>query len=225
MAPTTITGTGAGYKTLSTGTATLSVQANDFIVLVTGSAIDGTGGNNPTDTDGNVYVNAGAWTSGIVYGAVASATSTVTITQTYTASRVFSLQPYGIRGIIRPGDANIAGIVSNTNTTPSTAVTSSLIALDSVIIGLVVVNGPNTQTFNEDTDSTNGSWSAVARAGTTGGSATSNSTLNTQIKVCTAAGTQTYNPTLGTSTLWRTAIHMSPPNDLRAPRYAPNYRR
>jgi hypothetical protein len=81
-------------------------------------------------------------------------------------------------------------------TTTPTVTTSSITSGDIVIGGLFNEYG-TAQTVTEDGDATNGAWSTqqTNEVGTTG----SGNTVSSQYKVVTATATQTYNPTLGTS--------------------------
>jgi hypothetical protein len=80
--------------------------------------------------------------------------------------------------------------------------TSSSVALEAtgvgqLIVGAVCVEGGTADTFTQDADTTNGAWVNPGRLGS--GTTTSGATLNPIYKIVTAAGVQTYNPTMGTS--------------------------
>lgn len=52
--------------------------------------------------------------------------------------------------------------------------------------------GPSSDTASTDSDTTNGSWQALTKVGTTNATATDNQTIFGQYKIVTAAGTQTW---------------------------------
>jgi hypothetical protein len=54
-------------------------------------------------------------------------------------------------------------------------------------------------TLTADSDTTNGSWSAMAKVGTSGGTGNTNVTAGIQSKIVTAGGNQTYNPSGGSA--------------------------
>jgi len=102
-------------------------------------------------------------------------------------------------GIYRT-DAGGTHTANGSSATPSASNTSNL--QDSLLIGAVGVNGPTGDAYTQDTDTTNGSWVTGTRSGTSGGSASTNITINSAYKITTASGAQTYNPSLGTSRQW-----------------------
>lgn len=57
------------------------------------------------------------------------------------------------------------------------------------------VEGPAGDTFTKDADTTNGSWVALTKAGTTNATADTNQTVAGAYKIVTGTGAQTHNPT------------------------------
>lgn len=108
-----------------------------------------------------------------------------------------------LRGVDEAG-IRVSSLASGSSTTPSATLAS--IASGSVVVGVVNQNGPSGDTFTADADVSNGSWSVESRFGTTGAGATSNRTTQIQTKITTGAGSQTYDPTLGTSRAWRAIV-------------------
>lgn len=79
---------------------------------------------------------------------------------------------------------------------PSSGASSTPGEAIALVLGQVAFNGPTSDTFTQDSDTTGGpAWSSITTAGTTGGSAGSNVTLEGGYKVTTSAAAQTYNPT------------------------------
>lgn len=89
-------------------------------------------------------------------------------------------------------------IATGASTTPS--VTSGSAPSGDVVIGSVMAELDNSA--GVDSDTTNGSWVTMAQAWTFGGNQFSNVSVRSQYKIVTASGTQTFNPTLPTSTDW-----------------------
>lgn len=73
--------------------------------------------------------------------------------------------------------------------------TEAGIAAGNVAYAAVAVEGPSSDTFTQDADTTNGSWVGLTRAGTTNATADTNQTIAGAYKAVTGAGAQTYNPT------------------------------
>lgn len=87
------------------------------------------------------------------------------------------------------------GAGSNTSTPTRT---SSSVATDDLVIGVLGLEA-GSETITADSDTTRGTWSAgQTNAANTGTNSTS-MTLYTQRKPVTSAGTQTFNPTLGSA--------------------------
>ena len=87
--------------------------------------------------------------------------------------------------------------VGTGSATAAPTVTTASIPSGQMVIGLICNEYGTAQTPTGDSDTTNGSWSTMqtAEVGTTA----AGQTIITQRKVVTATATQTYNPTLGTS--------------------------
>ena len=63
------------------------------------------------------------------------------------------------------------------------------------------VEGPSGDTYTQDADSVNGTWSSLTSLSTTSGTAAANQTIRGAYKVVSAAGQQTWTPTI-TSRDW-----------------------
>ena len=95
-------------------------------------------------------------------------------------------------GVISYVTGNVG--TSGTGTTSPTITTGS-ITKNNIVIGCVCIEAGTTETFTDDTDTSNGSWSASQSAKI--GSTTSGQAVISQTKIVTATATQIYNPTLG----------------------------
>jgi hypothetical protein len=123
-------------------------------------------------------------------------TITVSFGSTSVTAKVWTLMEVssGIGGVT-PVYKN--GGVGTGSATASPTVTSASIPNGQMIIGIVCNEQGTGQTPTGDSDTTNGSWSTMQTNEV--GSTAAGQTIITQRKVVNAAGTQTYNPTLGTS--------------------------
>lgn len=83
-----------------------------------------------------------------------------------------------------------------TAATASPTITTGTIPAGHAVVGCIGREG-NDAVSTEDTDSTNGTWSTAQAQGA--GTTTSGAQIITQQKITTGSGTQTYNPTYGTS--------------------------
>lgn len=83
------------------------------------------------------------------------------------------------------------GVLPETTATPS--ITTGTITINGLVMAAVFREGNETQT--DDSDTTNGTWSAAQKAGV--GTAAAGQEIITQRKVVTATATQTFNPTYG----------------------------
>jgi hypothetical protein len=93
----------------------------------------------------------------------------------------------------------VVGTPVGANATTSTNLASladASVALGNVVYGAMAAEGPSSDTYTQDADSTNGTWSNLTKVGTTSGTAIANQTTYGGYKVVTAAGGQTYNPTI-----------------------------
>lgn len=200
--PITVVSTTAitGAKAVTSITSgNISVQTDDILVVVS-SVVAGT--ISVTDNQTRSWTTAnttGTPNIAYSYAICTTTTTTQTVTVNSTSSTAIGGVVYLLRG------ATTSGFVSDTATSGSSTaptITSSSVANGYIVLSWLGVNGPTGDTFTADADTTNGSWSANTTSGTTGGGATTNVSVRTQSKIVTATGTQTYNPTLGTSRAW-----------------------
>lgn len=91
-----------------------------------------------------------------------------------------------------------SGVGTGSSTASPTVTTSSLASGDGVV-GVCFNERGSSQVVTYDSDTTNGSW-ATNQTSQTAASGAGGMTCVSQVKVTTGAGTQTYNPTFGTST-------------------------
>lgn len=85
---------------------------------------------------------------------------------------------------------------NGTASTDMASVTDASVAVGNVAYGVMAIEGPSTDVFLQDDDTTDGTWSDLTKVGTTNITADTNQTTYGGYKVVTATGTQTYNPTI-----------------------------
>lgn len=218
-----ITGTdrGTGTNNTSATTFTLSPASNfaagSWAVIVIAANNANTSGTaystfTVTDSLGNVWrrrisplydpgaanagVEGGIFTTDMNAGVLTTGT-TITVTfnvaSTAEAWTLMEIVPTSAMFAI---DYVTGGVNTGAASTTPTVTTSSITSGDIVIGGLFNEQGTG-QTVTGDADATNGSWSTqqTAEIGTTA----AGMTVSSQRKVVTATATQTFNPTLGTS--------------------------
>lgn len=100
-------------------------------------------------------------------------------------------------GVMSPITLDTQNGLTGTSTAPSIPVTTT--NADDLLVAMVAVEGPSSEGFTEDVFD---QWSGAGRAGTTGGTATSNKTINGAYRAVGVTGTYTYAPVLGTSESW-----------------------
>jgi hypothetical protein len=126
---------------------------------------------------------------------------TITVTTTSSGARAMSVDAF-------------SGVSTTVNNDPSVASGNNLSAPDSgaftpgsvgaLVIGVANANGPKGDTFIEDTDATDGdTWHSLTRAGTVGGSQTTNVTTNAAYKINANMNTSFgYQPTFTPLRAW-----------------------
>jgi hypothetical protein len=83
-----------------------------------------------------------------------------------------------------------------TNSTNIASCTDASVAADNVAYAAISVEGPFSDTFTQDTDTTNGTWVSLTSLTSFESTATSNQAIYGAYKLVTATGAQTYNPTI-----------------------------
>jgi hypothetical protein len=92
----------------------------------------------------------------------------------------------------------VVGTPVGANGTASTnlaSTTDASVASGNVAYAATAVEGPAGDTFTKDADTTNGSWVALTKVGTTNGTADTNQSIGGAYKIATGTGGQTHNPT------------------------------
>ncbi len=123
-------------------------------------------------------------------------TNTITASSTATASQIAVSAFYatGIQTSSDPINAFPSTVAAGSSATPSVQLAGVPLVAGSLVIGAVGTNGPNTDTFTQD--STNGAWATPPiRVGTAVDATIAGGFLVTSAQV-------TYAPTLGTSRPW-----------------------
>jgi len=121
-----------------------------------------------------------------------------TITVTLSASidaRAVSIDEFA--NMLHPLVIDTQDGASGSSTTPTLSVATT--NADDLLISFVGVEGPVGDSYTEDTPH---QWTGLMRAGTTGGAADTNVTVNSAYRAVGSTGTYTYEPTLGSTTNW-----------------------
>src|SRR3990167_2731277 len=129
-------------------------------------------------------------------GATLTSSTVITVTfDTATTAKTWALWEV-IPAVNKVVSIIASGVNAGAATTTPTVTTSSITSGDVVIGGLHNEYG-TAQTITQDGDATNGAWSSqqTTEVGTT----TTGQSVSSQYKITTGTATQTYNPTLGTS--------------------------
>lgn len=214
----------AGYKSASNPAVAYPATVNVGDVVVVYITTDATG--TPTISDGaNTFtLTLEATQTYKLYKAYSFVTNSRTTANSITIGNTTGAGVTCFTGaIFRPGAGEVfyrdtsdnLGTYASSTTPTSTQANAQG---GRVLIGVHSMVGPIGDTFTADADTTNGSWSTVVtatgatatqstststtqtiRMGSSGGSAASNSVVTIQYKLPSAAGSQTYNPTLGTA--------------------------
>jgi hypothetical protein len=87
------------------------------------------------------------------------------------------------------------------NTTPSSGATAKTTQAAELLLGIIGVEGPSSESFSAGTN-----YTVVGRAGTNGGTATNNITINPEYRIVDAAAAYSATGTLGARRRWAAAI-------------------
>lgn len=94
---------------------------------------------------------------------------------------------------LRGSNATLTATVSNRGTSGGPSLVVNPGAVGRAVVGAVAFE--NNAVPTGDSDTTNGSWSTIAGEASSGGSGATNAAVGMQVKVVTASGNQTWNPT------------------------------
>lgn len=160
-----------------------------------GTAVDTTLGLQDQRNNDPGAASAGT-TANVWTGDITATSGTVRIT--YGGSVVQACVAEEWSGILSGAFAWANNPITNVGTasTNLASMTDTLPALGELLYGVEAVEGPTSDTYTQDSDTTNGSWSDLTKLGTSNATATDNQTVYGGYKVVTAAGSQTYNPTI-----------------------------
>lgn len=207
----------AGATTVLTTTAAVPAGA----LLCVSYAVDGDGADangeiqGITDSASNTYVVAQGLSTGVTNSFVAGGVyyaknaaalasgSTITLDWTGTSTPTAkAVSAFYATGIDTAAPLDVVGVANATSATPSVSTSATTTQADVLTIGVVATEGPSTDTFTQDA----AYGDIPVRAGWDTGTATQAVTIAGGYFVETAAGTKTYNPTLGTSREWKAVI-------------------
>ena len=166
------------------------------------------GGPTVIDSRGNVYTrdqtspNSGTTMRSSLFSAPINAAllpgDTIRLTtSTSVGAKAMSIDEFS--GIVFSSSLDQVNSTSATSITPGDTIPVTTTQADELVVGFVGVNGPAEETYTDDSLA---QWTSLTRVGTTGGTATSNVTLNNAYRSVGTTGTYKYKPALGTSEPW-----------------------
>jgi hypothetical protein len=187
----------------------VSVYSGDNAKDISGSTCSDTQGNtyrrdklvphgSPADTPGLVVFVARVGTALVSGNTVTIAFKNGSGTNVSIADKAMVVEEFSGFGPSAP-DLEVSGTGATGNSTTPSANATVANSGERLVYGVVGVEGPSGDLWIEDSDSDGGvQWVGLTRAGTTGGSAASNSTLGHARKILdNDATTHTYTPTTG----------------------------
>lgn len=180
-------------------TAADNSGTNGAVRTITVSNQSGTPIDTGTDTAYQQNTDPGAASAGVTCNVVvASITATSgTVRITYSGSVVqagVAEEWSGVQGVTRVVGSPVGA--SGTASTNLASCADASVASGNVAYGAIATEGPSTDTYTQDADSTNGTWVSLTQAGTTNATADANQTTFGGYKICSGVGAQTYNPTI-----------------------------
>lgn len=205
----TVTSTSTGTTTAITVPVSGVAAGNRVFVLLGMNPSTGTVTCN--DSGGNSYavdrdVANGSGTSGvrtvILSAQVATALvsgNTITCTHPSVTARALSANEFS--GLATTAAVDKIASATGNNAAPSSGATSTTTQASELLIGAIGVEGPTTETFTAAAN-----YTAIGRAGTSGGTSANNITMNPEYRIVSAAGAYSASGTLSASRKWATAI-------------------
>lgn len=218
----TVTARGTGTHNSSATTFTLSpsgsLAAGSMAVLVVSADNAHANGDafttfNVSDDQGNLWtrrvsplydpagvsagVEGGQFTTDMAGGTITSATVITVTFDTATTAKAWVMWEVIPDAVATKAITFIASGVNAGSATAAPTVTTSSITSGDVVIGALHNEYGTEQTVTADADASNGSWSAQQASEV--GSTTTGINTAAQAKVTSGTATQTYNPTMGTS--------------------------
>jgi len=201
----------------TTGTS-INISVPNFVnagysIIISFAMDPVTGAVSCTDSGSNSYtvdadVTNGSGTSGVrtvVLSAhninLLSNNSTITCSHPSVGARAISAISFV--GLATTSTVDRVASSIGSGTSPSSGNTAITTQGDELLLGVIGVEGPNGDTF---TAGANYSFVASGRASTSGGSATTNVTVNPEFRIVSATGQYAATATLGTSRQWAAAI-------------------
>jgi hypothetical protein len=203
-------GTASSNSAVTAPTIAVSgTTVGNYILIRTAADNSGGGGAarslTVTDTGGNTYTgyqqnnDPGAASAGttcnVVVAKITAAPGTITLTYSGAVVQAAVVEEWSGIDATTP----VVGTPVGANGVASTNMAScadTSVAVDNLAYGVQAIEGPSTDVFTQDADTTNGSWTDLTKLGTTNVTATDNQTVYGAYKVVTATGAQTYNPTI-----------------------------
>jgi hypothetical protein len=188
-------------------TVTGAVSAGDSII-VTVTLDYAAGAVTCTDGVGNTYSADASATNGSTLRTVIFAAHNVTalaagqtITVTHPSVTARAMVAAEFTGLVATATLDRTATASGSSTAANSGNTAVTTLANELLIGAIGVEGPSGDTFTKDA-----TYTLLSRAGTTGGVAATNVTVNGEYRIVSATGAYAATGTLGTSRTWAAAI-------------------
>ncbi len=163
------------------------------------------------DTGGNSYavdsnVANGSATTGVRTVILSAQVTTAlvsgnTITCTHPSVTARALSAHEFSGLATSATVDKVATATGNNTAPSSGATTTTVQASELLVGGIGVEGPTTETFTAGA-----SYTIIGRAGTSGGTAANNITINPEYRIVSATGAFSASGTLSASRRWATPI-------------------
>jgi hypothetical protein len=125
--------------------------------------------------------------------------STITVSHPSVAARALSVAEFS--GLEQTAPLDRVSTENGNGTTPSSGLTVTTTVPDELLVGAIGVEGPDGDSF-----AAGAYYTALPRIGTSGGSASSNVSINPEFQIVSAIGTYAADGTLGTIAKWAAGI-------------------
>ena len=124
---------------------------------------------------------------------------TITVTHAPSAASTMSVQE--VSGLLSSGALDQTASSSGASLSASSGSTTTTSQANELVFGAILVKGPVTETFTEES-----TYTLIGRDGTEGAAASSNRTINPVYKIVSSTDTYSADGTLGTTSTWIAAV-------------------
>lgn len=187
------------------------------------SAADAIGTTDVSDAAGNTWTRKASNQAQTAAGDVAMAIFETQVANALSSQNVTFTNSTAAKAMVilrfTGGSTTVSGTtqVANADGTGTYSLTHTGVQNGDLVVGFCGTEDANGNAFGDDTDTTNGSWAASIKNGTTGGGAASNMSARVQYKIANATGSQTWDGTINGATHREILIAFSGVSSTNAP--------